>query len=70
VKQERRTTVAIIIWVCHLETEEGADNDDYRSLYIHAIKSPIIQERHQKRLDKFFELYRQKDLWINNILDY
>jgi hypothetical protein len=25
-------------------TEKGADNDDYRSLYIHAMKSPIIQE--------------------------
>jgi hypothetical protein len=48
VKQERRTTVAIIIWVCHLETEEGADNDDYRSLYIHAIKSPIIQGKASK----------------------
>ena len=55
-KKEQQSQSSSGFTTLDLKTEEGADNDDYRSLYIHAMKSPIIQEKHQKRLDKFLTL--------------
>jgi hypothetical protein len=42
------------------------DDDDYWSLYIYAMKSPITRDKYQKRLNKFFDFIGIRGLSVKD----